>query len=52
MIECVIFDSDGTLVDSMKLIVNAYNYAVGPVLLQNGSGLNSTQTQTRRADRA
>jgi len=34
MIECVIFDSDGTLVDSMKLIVNAYNYAVEPALHQ------------------
>ena len=31
-IDGIIFDSDGTLVDSLKLIVNAYNYAVEPVL--------------------
>jgi len=35
MIECILFDSDGTLVDSLKLIVNAYNYAVEPVLRQS-----------------
>jgi HAD superfamily hydrolase (TIGR01509 family) len=31
-IDCILFDSDGTLVDSLKLIVSAYNYAVEPVL--------------------
>ncbi len=29
---CILFDSDGTLVDSLKLIVTAYNYAVEPAL--------------------
>ena len=28
----MIFDSDGTLVDSLKLIVSAYNYAVEPAM--------------------
>ena len=31
-IDCILFDSDGTLVDSLKLIVSAYNYAVEPAL--------------------
>ncbi len=31
-IDCIIFDSDGTLVDSLNLIVSAYNYAVEPAL--------------------
>jgi len=30
--DCILFDSDGTLVDSLKLIVSAYNYAVEPAL--------------------
>jgi HAD superfamily hydrolase (TIGR01509 family) len=30
-IRCLIFDSDGTLVDTLDLIVAAYNYAVEPV---------------------
>ena len=31
-VSCIIFDSDGTLVDTLDIIVAGYNYAVEPVL--------------------